>query len=339
MAPDGGSAGAPGSVVASVTSRTLFVARARRLAVALLGISLLGAPTVAGASARPRDAAGDAEARVQSAQRAANAQADRYMDALSDFQSLKTQAAGVETAITAGEQRAKSLKRVVQARAARAYMRAGSTLPTIFTVDDIEDRMRGDKLISKANGKDRDAMSLLNAQQADLQVKREDLRELESQQAGALDALKAASRRADAVLASALRNRQDVRQRLATQAAANRAAQSSRSSNRRTPTPIAAVTPAPSGGGGGGAPSSSNAFLACVRHRESRGNYTVVNPAGPWYGAYQFLASTWNVTARHAGRLDLVGVIPSQASPADQDAMAWHLYQWQGAGPWGGHCG
>jgi muramidase (phage lysozyme) len=75
-----------------------------------------------------------------------------------------------------------------------------------------------------------------------------------------------------------------------------------------------------------------------VRQRESRGNYSVVNPAGPWYGAYQFLASTWNVTAQHAGRLDLVGVIPSQASPADQDAMALALYQWQGTGPWGGSC-
>ena len=56
-----------------------------------------------------------------------------------------------------------------------------------------------------------------------------------------------------------------------------------------------------------------------------------MNPSGPYYGAYQFLASTWNITARHAGRLDLVGVIPSNASPADQDAMAWSLYQWQGA--------
>jgi NAD(P)-dependent dehydrogenase (short-subunit alcohol dehydrogenase family) len=45
-----------------------------------------------------------------------------------------------------------------------------------------------------------------------------------------------------------------------------------------------------------------------------------------------------DVTAQHAGRLDLVGVIPSQASPGDQDAMAMALYQWQGAGPWGGSC-
>ena len=93
---------------------------------------------------------------------------------------------------------------------------------------------------------------------------------------------------------------------------------------------------APPGGGGGGG--HNDPFLACVRHRESRGNYGVINPAGPWYGAYQFAASTWNITAQHAGRLDLVGVLPSNASPADQDAMAWSLYQWQGSGPWGGSC-
>ena len=217
-------------------------------------------------------------------------------------------------------------------------MRAGSSLPSILKVSDVADMMRSDKLLATANVNDTDAMSLLNAQQQDLRVQREDLRKLEAQQGSALDALKAQSRRADALLASALRNRQDVRTRLAAQAAANRA-QASRSQSRRA-APIAAVraapTPPPTSGGGGSV--SINGFLACVRQRESRGNYSVVNPAGPWYGAYQFLASTWNVTAQHAGRLDLVGVIPSQASPGDQDAMAMALYQWQGAGPWGGSC-
>ena len=85
-------------------------------------------------------------------------------------------------------------------------------------------------------------------------------------------------------------------------------------------------------------PHHNDPFLVCIRHRESRGNYSVINPSGPWYGAYQFLSSTWNVTARHAGRLDLVGVLPSDASAYDQDEMAWSLYQWQGSGPWGGAC-
>ena len=165
------------------------------------------------------------------------------------------------------------------------------------------------------------------------------MRSLETQQGNALASLQRASKKADALLASATRNQADIQSRLAAQAASKRATQSTRSTRRTAP--IASVVPAPpppsnSGGGGGGG--NGNAFLACVRERESHGNYGVINPAGPWYGAYQFAASTWNITARHAGRLDLVGVLPSNASPADQDAMAWHLYQWQGSGPWGGSC-
>ncbi len=90
---------------------------------------------------------------------------------------------------------------------------------------------------------------------------------------------------------------------------------------------------ATSGGGGGG-----GGFLACVRNRESRGQYGVVNGSSGAGGAYQFMPGTWNNVARHAGRPDLVGVHPSQASRADQDAMASALYGWQGAAPWGGGC-
>ncbi|MGZ8752252.1 MAG: transglycosylase family protein, partial [Acidimicrobiia bacterium] len=79
-------------------------------------------------------------------------------------------------------------------------------------------------------------------------------------------------------------------------------------------------------------------FLSCTRARESRSNYSVVNPSGPYLGAYQFLQSTWNITTQHAGRAELVGVPPNVASVYDQDDMAWTLYQWQGTGPWGGAC-
>ncbi len=84
---------------------------------------------------------------------------------------------------------------------------------------------------------------------------------------------------------------------------------------------------------GGGAPGG---FLACVRHRESRGNYGVVNGSSGAGGAYQFLPGTWNNVARHIGRSDLVGVHPSQASRSDQDSMAQALYSWQGGAPWAG---
>jgi hypothetical protein len=85
-------------------------------------------------------------------------------------------------------------------------------------------------------------------------------------------------------------------------------------------------------------PAHDSAFLACTRGIESHGDYQAVNPAGPYWGAYQFLQSTWDETARHAGWLHLVGVRPDQASVFEQDAMAQHLYEWQGKAPWNGRC-
>jgi hypothetical protein len=95
----------------------------------------------------------------------------------------------------------------------------------------------------------------------------------------------------------------------------------------------APAPPAPRVEAGQSAPSG---FLACVRQRESGGNYSI-NTGNGYYGAYQFLPSTWNSAARHAGRDDLVGVLPSNASPADQDAVAQDLLDWQGRGPWAGN--
>jgi hypothetical protein len=80
-------------------------------------------------------------------------------------------------------------------------------------------------------------------------------------------------------------------------------------------------------------------FLACVRQRESGGNYGIYNAGGSGAaGAYQFLPGTWNSIAASTGRGDLVGVDPAKASPADQDAMAQALYAQQGSAPWGGEC-
>jgi hypothetical protein len=81
-------------------------------------------------------------------------------------------------------------------------------------------------------------------------------------------------------------------------------------------------------------------FLACTRAHESdsAGGYHAVSPGGVYRGAYQFLQSTWNNVAIHAGRPDLVGVDPAQASAADQDALAYALFLWQGYAPWGNRC-
>src|SRR5262245_55981166 len=81
---------------------------------------------------------------------------------------------------------------------------------------------------------------------------------------------------------------------------------------------------------------SSYQYLDCVRQRESRASYAAVNPSSRAGGAYQFLPATWDATARRAGRYDLVGVDPSQATRRDQDAMAAYLLSWLGPQPWAG---
>lgn len=66
---------------------------------------------------------------------------------------------------------------------------------------------------------------------------------------------------------------------------------------------------------------SNEAILYDLRSCESGGNYQVVSRSGSFHGAYQFMPSTWDRIASMVGRPDLVGVLPSQASPADQDFM------------------
>ena len=83
---------------------------------------------------------------------------------------------------------------------------------------------------------------------------------------------------------------------------------------------------------------SDAAVLACIRQRESHGNYQTVSASGNYRGAYQFNQGAWDSTAQHAGRPDLVGQLANLVSPADQDAMALELYHWQGSAPWGGAC-
>jgi hypothetical protein len=85
---------------------------------------------------------------------------------------------------------------------------------------------------------------------------------------------------------------------------------------------------------------SQHPFLVCTRAHESdtAGGYRAHSPDGLYHGAYQFLQSTWNNVARMAGRPDLIGVNPADASIADQDAMALWLYNHAGKAPWGGRC-
>jgi len=73
---------------------------------------------------------------------------------------------------------------------------------------------------------------------------------------------------------------------------------------------------------------------AALRQCEASGSYTISNANGLYHGAYQFDQRTWNGVAEQVGRSDLVGVKPSDAAPADQDALALALYRDRGAAPW-----
>lgn len=108
-----------------------------------------------------------------------------------------------------------------------------------------------------------------------------------------------------------------------------------------TPTPVPATPQPPADqdesdgpprgdGSGGGGPSAAD--WAALRECESSGSYGIDSGNG-YYGAYQFSQATWDWIASIA-RPDLVGVVPSDASPGDQDALAFALYDMRGAAPW-----
>jgi len=70
-----------------------------------------------------------------------------------------------------------------------------------------------------------------------------------------------------------------------------------------------------------------------LRECESTQNYRAVSSSGRYRGAYQFSVRTWDwVAEMHYP--DLLGVDPRDASPADQDKMAYRLYEINGWDPW-----
>jgi muramidase (phage lysozyme) len=72
-----------------------------------------------------------------------------------------------------------------------------------------------------------------------------------------------------------------------------------------------------------------------LRMCESGNNYAALGSGGLYRGAYQFTQSTWNGVAASVASLSrLVGVDPAKAAPADQDAMAYTLYEQRGKSPW-----
>ena len=319
-----------------------------RLVVTLIVASGLLIPLLA-ATARPASAQ-EADPVTQADQAVAEAQAQvddvagAYFDALQRAQQLDSQIAQLQGRIDETRQRVTELKQITNDRAVAAYKRSGNSLGSVFLDSSgAADTAQRIKLLDLVNAHDDDAVRLLRRSQDDLSREHQDLEAARGQQADAVARLKDQDVEVNAKLVAAQTQRQVAldqqlqaqQQAEADAAAAAAAAAAAPPTTQPAPRPNnPAPVPANSVPTGGVSPHHNDPYLTCVRRHESSDNYQAYNPGGPAYGAYQFLQSTWNLAANHAGRGDLVGLDPRRASQYDQDEMAWTTYQWQGKRPW-----
>jgi hypothetical protein len=307
-------------------------------------VTLLSAPA---AHAQSTSSASDLRAE-------ADTLSTRYFAALARVQSLDNDIARGEQRVDELQLRAKRAREVARERALLAYTSSGTQLSTLVEGDDTLDTARRAHLIDRVNAHDQNVYEKMQLATRSLRKQQRELKATRQAQADALDQLRSQGAAIDAKLAQA-----DAEEKAAAVAATApttvpaaatettnttagaapaTAATSTSTTTTTVPPPTTPTAPPNYVGTPGTSPHHNDPFLTCVRQRESGGNYSAVNPAGPYLGAYQFLQSTWNLTATHAGRTDLVGVPANTATQYDQDEMAWSLYQWQGMGPWGGHC-
>lgn len=284
---------------------------------------------------------------VESARQAVDKVAERWFAAQAEAGRIDAEIAQIEQRLAALEQRSQTVGEAARDRAVDIYKGSKTSFVTVLGSEDALESLRRVELIDRANAGSGELFDELEEVSAELEEKRA--------------ALSAKRVEHDELLATIDTERNDLEATLAAATEAHRRAEAAATTagtrdggpSRAAPASTAG-TSAPSAGDSGdsGAPEQTtpappapagvhpqhdHPFLACTRARESGGNYAAVNPAG-YYGAYQFAQLTWDSTANHAGRGDLIGVRPSRASAYDQDDLALTLYNWQGNGPWGGRC-
>ena len=302
------------------------------------------ATTATPASAQEADPVTQANDAVAQAQAEVDAVAGAYFDALQRVQQLDAQISDLQARIDESRQRVTELKQITKDRAVAAYKRSGNSLGSVFLDSSgAAETAHRIKLLDLVNAHDDDAVRLLRRSQDDLSHEHQDLEAARGEQASAVARLKDQDQEVNAKLVAAQTQRQVAldqqlqaqQQAEAEAAAAAAAAAAAPPTTQPPPRPNnPAPVPATSAPNGGVNPHHNDPYLTCVRRHESSDNYQAYNPGGPAYGAYQFLQSTWNLAANHAGRGDLVGLDPRRASQYDQDEMAWTTYQWQGKRPW-----
>jgi hypothetical protein len=330
--------------LARTSRRSRFASR-----VALVALAAALAPGVGGlAAADPLD---DADATVDALREEADRASNEYFDALARAARLDDTIEKLERDLPELVRQRRLLRVRTQRRAVAAYMRSGRQLGILIDSGDALTATRRRELLAQLNERDAALFSELVDMTHRIQQRRKRLEGARTEQTRAVTELELRGRDIDAKLQAALDRRDELHAEAEVLAAAEAAA-----ATTTVPTtvpvepPPAEVTtttarveiptrpprryePTP-----GTHPRHDDPFLTCTRARESSGNYAAVNPAGPYLGAYQFLQSTWNSGANHAGRLELVGVPPNTASEYDQDDIAWVVYKWRGNGPWGDGC-
>ncbi len=295
-------------------------AAGRLKAGALTGLVIVAlavfAAAPAGAQQGPSGGAGQG---VADAQARADKAAGAYIDALVKSQQVDAEIAEIQQSMAGLEQRVAELRGTAQVHAIEAYKRSGTPVVALLG-DDMPamESARRTVLLDLLNTRDDDAAAQLRKARDGLQSRQHDLQDAQQQHGALLAQLKGEEDRLNAELSAA----QAQRRQASGSAPAGGAL-----------APSADYVPR-----AGEHPQHNHPFLVCTRGIESKGNYQAYNSSGPYYGAYQFDQSTWNGTANHAGRGELVGMDPRNASEYDQDDMAWTLYQWRGKGPWNGRC-
>ena len=302
--------------------------RGARFVLVAVGASIALGTGIARAQTGPPGASSDAS--VQSLREQAEQASGAYFAALSHYQALTSQIASIQAQLPQLKAEELAHLKAAVGRAVVAYEQGGGAgqLAVVMDSNDLLDAARRTQWLDALNQADDHSLADLKVTSGRLRTEEKTLQNDQAQSQSALKALEAQGQAINVELTAAVTRQQQE---------------------------AAAAAPGPSGGaasGGGSAsgsagnvnyaptpgsnPHHNDPFLTCIRAHESGGNYGVVNPAGPYLGAYQFLEATWNSTANHAGETQLIGVPANQASAYDQDQMAWDLYQWQGKGPWAG---
>jgi hypothetical protein len=295
-------------------------AAGRLKAGALTGLVIAALAVFAAAPAGAQQGpSGGADQAVADAQARADKAAGSYIDALVKSQQVDAEIAEIQQSMAGLEQRVAELRGTAQVHAIEAYKRSGTPVVALLG-DDMPamESARRTVLLDHLNTRDDDAAAQLRKARDGLQSRQHDLQDAQQQHGALLAQLKGEEDRLNAELSAA----QAQRRRASGSAPAGGAL-----------APSADYVPR-----AGEHPQHNHPFLVCTRGIESKGNYQAYNSSGPYYGAYQFDQGTWNGTANHAGRGELVGMDPRNASEYDQDDMAWTLYQWRGKGPWNGRC-